>query len=120
MNKIAKDVKVIEKALASGEVVDKTASGDFPKHVGSVPLGCYAGNSKGVVYTENVQNGKTNTTEFGFNGIGDLSHETFALNVGENEWNFCKTARKPYDLAVCMILLSLYKGEYNMLDDMLK
>ena len=41
-----------------------------------------------------------------FNGIGDLMHETFAIGLNENDWNFCKTARKPYDLLVCACLLA--------------
>jgi hypothetical protein len=45
--------------------------------------------------------------KFGFNGIEELSHETFWLGIEPNEFNFTKTARKPYDLAVCMTLLSL-------------
>ena len=39
-----------------------------------------------------------------FNGYEDLSHETFALEF-PGDWNFCKTARKPYDLAVKTILM---------------
>lgn len=44
-----------------------------------------------------------------FNGIeeGDLGHETFGLRVGDEGFEFCKTARKPYDLAVCMMLIAL-------------
>lgn len=60
-----------------------------------------------------------------FNGLGELGHETFLLerktqteftrhdgSKYTNEprengkyFNFCKTARKPYDLAVCAILI---------------
>jgi hypothetical protein len=50
-----------------------------------------------------------------FNGDGstDLDHETFYLtwnnmdSEGRDNWGFCKTARKPYDLLVCMSLLAL-------------
>ena len=35
----------------------------------------------------------------------DLDHETFYLAKDYREFNFCKTARKPYDLAVCSLLL---------------
>ena len=53
-----------------------------------------------------------------FNGWKDEGHETFYLtrenfasqphnpNVTES-FDFCKTARKPYDLAVCLVLLSM-------------
>lgn len=52
-----------------------------------------------------------------FNGVGQLSHETFALErdvapEGVEQKNslgmifsFCKTARKPYDFAVCCALI---------------
>ena len=45
-----------------------------------------------------------------FNGVGDLSHETFLLERKSRDFEFCKTNRKPYDLAVCgvLILTSLY------------
>lgn len=43
---------------------------------------------------------------FYFNGKGDDGHETFAItsDLG-NSFNFCKTARKPYDIVVCKVLL---------------
>lgn len=41
-----------------------------------------------------------------FNGIGDDGHETFYINSGfEDGFNFCKTNRKSYDLAVCECLI---------------
>ena len=37
-----------------------------------------------------------------------MSHESFLLRVNEKAgYNFCKTARKPYDLMVCISLLRL-------------
>lgn len=39
-----------------------------------------------------------------FNGKGDSSYETFSLHRRSHS-EFCKTARQPYDLAVCMCLL---------------
>lgn len=42
-----------------------------------------------------------------FNGIGDDSHETFCFQAFEREdehFNFCKTARKPYDFVVTACL----------------
>jgi len=41
-----------------------------------------------------------------FNGIDNLMHETFFIELTSNKWNFCKTARKPYDLLVCACLLA--------------
>ena len=52
-----------------------------------------------------------------FNGIGDEGHETFVLFPKSGPFEFCKTARKPYDLAVSsvMILASLLseKGQIS-------
>ena len=50
-----------------------------------------------------------------FNGIGDDGHETFILLNAEHQSNFdynstfsfCKTARKPYDIVVCEVLLAV-------------
>jgi hypothetical protein len=57
-----------------------------------------------------------------FNGVGDLSHETFSVREYYSEnldspiqsgFNFCKTAQKPYDIAVtaCLIVLKHYLGD---------
>ncbi|MFW5887885.1 MAG: hypothetical protein ACOCUH_03700 [Bacteriovoracia bacterium] len=50
-----------------------------------------------------------------FNGIGEDGHETFVLFNQEKQndfspnksFAFCKTARKPYDVVVCEVLLVL-------------
>jgi len=49
-------------------------------------------------------------TTIQFNGIGNEGHETFGFTKEkpgyDNEFfEFCKTARKPYDLAVGLVLL---------------
>ena len=44
---------------------------------------------------------------FAFNGPADLGHETFYLDTNSNGYNTCQTMGKPYDLAVCMILLCI-------------
>lgn len=50
-----------------------------------------------------------------FNGLGEHSYETFCL-VFDGSWNFCKTGREPYDLAVkCMLMLA---NKYGLLDQM--
>lgn len=51
--------------------------------------------------------------EIRYNGIGDAGHETFLLRRKGQDWSFCKTAHKPYDLAVCatLILYSYHCGE---------
>ena len=42
-----------------------------------------------------------------FNGRGEDGHETFMVNPLNKGGDFCKTARKPYDIAVCECLLVL-------------
>lgn len=41
-----------------------------------------------------------------FNGRGDDAHETFIFE-GSECWDFCKTARKPYDAAVVATLIAI-------------
>lgn len=40
-----------------------------------------------------------------FNGVGDDEYESFVLVPDHDESPFCKTARKPYDLIVCAVLI---------------
>ncbi|MCW4051197.1 MAG: hypothetical protein NWE89_15850 [Candidatus Bathyarchaeota archaeon] len=57
-----------------------------------------------------------NNREIRFNGFGDEGHETFLLmhrvpeppdyRRGEPDFNFCKTARKDYDMPVVAILIA--------------
>lgn len=45
-----------------------------------------------------------------FNGDAkqSLDHETFYFDISNmSDFNFCKTARKPYDFAVCVALLAM-------------
>lgn len=51
-----------------------------------------------------------------FNGAGEYAHENLLLreHFNQNEsFNFCKTARKPYDTCVtaCLIVLKHYLGD---------
>lgn len=46
--------------------------------------------------------------EICFNGVRDLGHETFYLSTRGSDFEFCKTARKPYDTAVVAILCLLH------------
>jgi hypothetical protein len=41
-----------------------------------------------------------------FNGSGDNAYETFYIPKDSSEWDFCKTARNPYDLLVCAVLMA--------------
>ena len=53
---------------------------------------------------------KFSMKEIWFNGDErkGLDHETFLLAPDKLDWNFCKTARKPYDLLVVACLLAAY------------
>jgi len=45
-----------------------------------------------------------------FNGKDDDSYESCILSVHDDDsFNFCKTARQPYDVAVCLALLCFKK-----------
>lgn len=57
---------------------------------------------------------KFNTKNINFNGDGghDLDHESFNLYGTMGGFNFCKTARKPYDVLVKAILM--YADELSM------
>ena len=46
---------------------------------------------------------------FAINGQAEGAHETFSVNVEDNDFNFCKTAEKPYDAVVTAILILLKK-----------
>ena len=63
---------------------------------------------------------ETNTNrELVLNGIEENSHETFVIEFGKKtEFEFCKTARKPYDIPVCKILLVLrYSKGFELSSD---
>lgn len=49
------------------------------------------------------------TNEIIFNGIEDNGHETMVLDRNGSGFQFCKTARKPYDRAVCCLLMIAHK-----------
>lgn len=42
-----------------------------------------------------------------FNGVGMDGHETMGIDRTSMSWDFCKTARKPYDTAVTAVLAYL-------------
>ena len=56
-----------------------------------------------------------NDDMIGFNGDGEfnLDHETFFVTPSATDFDFCKTARKPYDLMVCGVLISMKKHLKN-------
>lgn len=55
-----------------------------------------------------------NDTYISFNGRGEDAHETFYLSRYEEDFAFCKTAQKPYDVYVVAVLAlaRLHFGEY--------
>lgn len=70
----------------------------------------------GIVLTSNDSNGVIiNSQRVNLNGDDscDLDHETFYLEKDYRDFNFCKTARKPYDLAVCSLLLLAHEHMPN-------
>ena len=44
-----------------------------------------------------------------FNGVGVDAHETFFVSADGVDFNFCKTAQKPYDIAVTASLIHARK-----------
>jgi hypothetical protein len=62
-------------------------------------------------------NGKEGTSpevsaeRISFNGVGERGHESMVLGrrCPERMFQFCKTARKPYDLAVVALLILIYQ-----------
>jgi hypothetical protein len=83
----------------------------------------YIQNQLGIVLTSNDSNGIIiNDNRVNMNGdkTYGLNHETFYLEKDYKDFNFCKTAHKPYDLAVCSLLLLAHEhmpGHYNIHSD---
>lgn len=80
-------------------------------------------NQYGIVLMSNDDNGVLiNSERVNLNGDESqgLDHETFFMEKDYREFNFCKTARKPYDLAVCSLLLLAHehmKGHHDIGSD---
>lgn len=95
--KLTKDMKAIEEFLKDSDRLEELTGGMYKE----VELHEADGVDAGVYYSDK---------QFCFNGRGlkGLDHESMHIRLGANDsWTFCKTARKPYDIAVCLILLSL-------------
>ena len=96
--KLTKDMKAIEAYIKENKSISNNAECAWDEQV---TLHHPNGENEGVLYYSNT---------FGFNGDAKIhaDHESMHINLGANDsWTFCKTARKPYDLAVCLILISL-------------
>ena len=55
-----------------------------------------------------------------FNGIEDEGHETFVMSPKKSDFEFCKTACKPYDkyVVACLILAKLHFGDEIKIDNL--
>jgi len=65
--------------------------------------------NNGIALSEDYDNNRTpvvDGTEIRFNGYGDEGHETFVLTRLATDFEFCKTACKPYDAAVVAVLIA--------------
>ena len=54
------------------------------------------------------------------NGVRPNLHETFYLDRKMEDFGFCKTARKPYDIVVCCFLLAfkyIFKKDFEYTSD---
>jgi len=54
-----------------------------------------------------------------FNGRADAGHETFFFERENNQFNFCKTARKPYDdvVVASLIMAHYFDPEFTWSSD---
>lgn len=111
-NKLLKDMKTIEAYFNDNEIVSTNAGGFYSeKERTPVVLCTGSGEEKGVYYGLGEIEDKQKYDYFSFNGDNreglGLNHETFSISRGYNYSSFCKTARKPYDVAVGIMLLCL-------------
>ena len=68
------------------------------------PLQIASGNGKGKPVFDGIM------VDFnGRDGEKDLGHETFSVTKHNDGWDFCKTARKPYDLLVVAVLIAAWQ-----------
>ena len=69
------------------------------------------GFQKGIIQYESGTNEypEFDETSLRFNGVGGDGHETFLVNTRVTSFDFCKTARKPYDAYVVAALMLLEK-----------
>lgn len=103
--KFAKAVKLLKKCLAKVPAEIEVETDDTTNTV-KVPFVLKGGNGEGEPkFTDEI---------VCFNGDAQkgYDHETcyLALNNDDYEFDFCKTARKPYDVAVCLTLLCFKKN----------
>jgi hypothetical protein len=94
-------------------IIEKTNNaGDFDLFVqGFNKLHKVAVNELGIEIGDGIgatKNPEVTLDRVSFNGVGDMSHETFTWARDTNRgYDFCKTALKPYDALVTASLLLL-------------
>lgn len=73
--------------------------------------GCYENETLTISGWNGQGKPKFNKKEVRFNGSNELGHETFSIyfHTPVKNFNFCKTARKPYDLLVVACLIAAYQ-----------
>ena len=96
--KIVSDIEVIETYIKKHKTKCVTADCIFDKPI-----------KLDITRYGKEVNGKFICNEIYINGVGELAHEALVLCEGKQDSfnHFCKTARKPYDTAVCLALISL-------------
>lgn len=67
------------------------------KKLQDIPLGNGRGENEPII----------TDTEVCFNGKAPEDYETCAMSLESKGFDFCKTARQPYDVAVCLLLLCM-------------
>ena len=104
-SKVVKDIDESEKKFAAAVRLFKKKIKELPQ---SIRLANGVGEGEPIITpTEVVFNGSAENGE---------DYETFAITLADDEseskFNFCKTARLPYDAAVCLALLC-FKDAYG-------
>lgn len=99
------------------ERTEKKIDEDFVKYVNEVIEEC---NKKGIIIRGDDGSGnpvvRLDVIAINGNAETDLDHETLYFDNKETGFNFCKTARKPYDYAVRKILR--YAQEVGLIKDL--
>lgn len=85
-----------------GYVIDQAAFANFVEEVKQITA---TAQEAGIRLEENYT-----PTEIIINGVGPQSHETFVFSQTPDEYEFCKTAGKPYDMVVTAILIHAKKN----------
>lgn len=91
----AKFTRFIESAINRVDGKSTTSAGNFYSQPVKIGDGMGEGDKPTIT-----------ADEVSFNGIDELAHETFFIKRTEKDgFNFCKTARKPYDVLVVACLV---------------